>query len=120
DELFDADGEHYDEDALAAARALEEARIDEEYERALREEWEKQNSKGSKGGEADPSEPPEPDILFHDTRNQVLDFVSGNPADEVLGDGLAKLFPNRWEKGEEGVIRKDPNAKDDPAEEEGV
>jgi DNA segregation ATPase FtsK/SpoIIIE-like protein len=111
----------YDEDALAASRALEEARIDEEYERALREE-----EKRLKGGvtELDEEEAEEDDIVFHDATGS-LPVLKGNPAndeedevdDAVLGDGLAKLFPNRWEKEGEDVVRRAPKKKAGPDDE---
>lgn len=93
----------YDEDALAAARALEEARIDEEYERALREEQERL----ARGDNDEDDE----EIVFHDmTASTQLDVVSGNPAnnfeDTRLADGLAKLFPQRWEKDGGGSVRR--------------
>ena len=91
----------YDEDALAAVRALEEARIDEEYERALKS--------AIASGEDDESE-----IVFHDS-SKPLNTITGNPANEDPGvaDGLAKMFPSRWEKEDGDVKRRDPNAKSD-------
>jgi len=92
--------ETYDEDALAAARALEEARIDEEYERALRIE--------SVSGEYEL--PDDGEIVFHDSTDP-LEVIEGNPAN--LGGGLAKLFPSRWEAPAEGgeVTRRDRHGK---------
>lgn len=113
------DLETYDADALAAARALEEARIDEEYERALCEEEERL----ARGEEldideyGDDDELENKDIVFQDCTNP-LDVISGNPANEdQLADGLAKLFPNRWEKEGEELVRKDPNKKEKTDEE---
>ncbi|CAN5471153.1 hypothetical protein BH09SUM1_BH09SUM1_28320 [soil metagenome] len=97
--------ENFDEDALAAARALEEARIDHEYERALADEE-----------DIIVDDEDEDEILFHDN-TATLPILKGNPAnngvdaDPALGDGLAKLFPNRWEKNGGDAIRKDPKAK---------
>lgn len=97
--------QNYDEDALAAVRALEEARIDEEYERALREE----NERRVNGDEEE-----DEDILFQDS-SKPFDVISGNPAndDPGLADGLAKMFPSRWEKDGEDVKRRNGKSEEE-------
>jgi DNA segregation ATPase FtsK/SpoIIIE-like protein len=98
----------YDADALAAARALEEARIDEEYERALREEAHR---------EPVPVVEEQQEIVFRDCTGEV-ELKTGNPKNDDDGDvmagGLAKLFPSRWEKepGSAGATRRE---KSEPA-----
>lgn len=95
-----AEEEFFDEDAAAAARALEEARIDEEYELALRQ---------SSDGEDE-------DILFTD-HSQSLDLIEGNPVNEAkVGEGLAKLFPTRWENDEGGVVRREQKEGEDDSD----
>ncbi len=92
----------FDEDALAAARALEEARIDEEYEKALQDEVDGEVTKEEKQQE----------ILFTDS-SKPLETIDGNPANSsgaAMADGLAKLFPSRWEKEGDEVLRVDPNS----------
>ncbi len=95
--------EGFDEDALAAARALEEARIDEEYERALREE----QARLRESGTTTPTAGEQTEIVFHDA-TAPLPLLSGNPANEEeedeegvaspdVGSELARLFPSRWE-----------------------
>lgn len=104
-EEYDVAVHGYDEDALAASRALDEARIDEEYERALHEEEERL----ARLGEEDSSD----EIVFHDS-SETPSVLTGNPANEedeeleepALGDGLAKLFPTRWGKNGEDVVRR--------------
>ncbi len=127
--------EGFDEDALAAARALEEARIDEEYERALREEQERLRDSGI------PQVGEQTEIVFHDA-TAPLPLLSGNPANEDqeedeeeeagagpdVGGELARLFPTRWEESGGEIRRKhragngkapDPEDEfDDPDEEE--
>ncbi|MBI1290461.1 hypothetical protein GC173_04370 [bacterium] len=99
--------ESYDADSLAAARALEEARIDEEYERALTAEAERR---------AAPVIEAQQEIVFSD-HSAPLPIASGNPANSehaegaaAVADGLAKLFPNRWEKNGEGTVRREKKA----------
>ncbi|MCC6546232.1 DNA translocase FtsK [Candidatus Sumerlaeota bacterium] len=100
----------YDEDALAASRALEEARIDEEYERALIAE--ESNPAVALADDEDEGE----DIIFHDG-NIATPILEGNPAneeddDDAVGDGLAKLFPKRWKKSADGAISRRKNIND--------
>ncbi|MCC5875681.1 MAG: DNA translocase FtsK, partial [Candidatus Sumerlaeia bacterium] len=127
DEIEESDIDLYDEDAQAASHALEEARIDEEYERALAEE-----ARLAAEAEADEDEEDEgPRITYHDDGQGELDFLKGNPADEAevdgddedlenpnMGGALAKLFPSRWEEGDEGVVRRDPKAPKDKSADE--
>jgi S-DNA-T family DNA segregation ATPase FtsK/SpoIIIE len=117
----------FDEDAIAAARALEEARIDEEYEKALRAESAPANTPERPLGQSE--------IIFHESGTAELPRLKGNPLDlpavpapvvanpsssagqrksmiaeeaeggeasepasaAALVEGLAKLFPTRYE-----------------------
>lgn len=105
----------YDEDAQAASRALEEARIDEEYERALMAEE-------SNAAVAIAEEEDDDDIIFHDG-NGAMPILEGNPAndedddEDAVGDGLAKLFPNRWKKNSDGAVTRKKNINDIDEEE---
>lgn len=111
----DPQPDYYDEDALAAARALEEARIDEEYERALQAEAASSDENEIEFDEEDDDEDSE--IVFHDATDP-LDVISGNPANEgALGSGLAKLFPSRWSKDGDEVKRRTPGEEDFDEEE---
>lgn len=128
DEMADPDSDDthapggYDADVQAAARALELARVDEEFARAVAEE-------------ADHRPPSMPGIIIRDAE-PPLDFLDGNPADmaaapapppppstanttvaparPVMGDGLARLFPERWNSGPAGAERKPRPANDKP------